>query len=63
MEKGQRAIDGPEVELTIVTLRFDARDPEALQSVLAKYVVLDPEPQGCRNIDLCRVGQPAGSTS
>jgi len=42
-----------EVELTVVTLAFDARDPERLQSVLAKYVVLSRGHPGCRNIDLC----------
>ena len=31
-----------DVELTIVTLRFDAADPDRLLGVLAKYVVLDP---------------------
>ena len=29
-----------EVELTIVTMQFDASDPDALQSVLAKYTVM-----------------------
>ena len=29
-----------EVELTMVTMTFDALDPERLQSVLARYVVL-----------------------
>ncbi len=42
-----------EVDLTIVTMLFDATDPEALQSVLAKYVVLSRGHDGCRNIDLC----------
>ena len=43
----------PEVELTIVTMAFDASDPERLQSVLAKYVVVSRGHAGCRNIDLC----------
>ena len=43
----------PEVELTIVTMTFDASDPERLQSVLAKYVVVSRGHAGCRNIDLC----------
>jgi len=42
-----------EVELTIVTMAFDATDIERLQSVLAKYVVLSRGHDGCRNIDLC----------
>jgi len=41
-----------EVELTIVTMTFDALDPERLQSVLARYVVLSRGHHGCRNIDL-----------
>ena len=41
-----------EVDLTIVVLRFHAADPEALLSVLAKYVVLARGHPGCRNIDL-----------
>jgi quinol monooxygenase YgiN len=42
-----------DVDLTIVTLRFDASDPDALVSVLAKYVVLARMEPGCRNVDLC----------
>ena len=39
--------------MTIVTMVFDSTQPEALQSVLAKYVVLSRGHPGCRNIDLC----------
>jgi len=42
-----------DVELTIVTMAFDASVPERLQSVLAKYVVVSRGHPGCRNIDLC----------
>jgi quinol monooxygenase YgiN len=42
----------PEVDLTRVTMAFDASDPEALQSVLARYVVVSRGHPGCRNIDL-----------
>jgi quinol monooxygenase YgiN len=42
----------PEVELTMVTMRFDAADPVSLQAVLARYVVLSRGHAGCRNIDL-----------
>jgi quinol monooxygenase YgiN len=41
-----------EIELTMVTMVFDALDPETLQSVLARYVVLSRGHRGCRNIDL-----------
>lgn len=41
-----------EVDLTIVTLRFDAADPDQLVSVLARYVVMSRGQPGCRNIDL-----------
>lgn len=40
------------VELTLVTMSFDAADPERLVPVLAKYVVLSRGHPGCRNIDL-----------
>ena len=45
--------DGNDIELAIVTMRFDAADPGALVAVLAKYVVLTRMQPGCRNIDLC----------
>jgi quinol monooxygenase YgiN len=41
-----------DVELTIVTLGFDASEPDALLAVLAKYVVLARMEPGCRNVDL-----------
>jgi quinol monooxygenase YgiN len=41
-----------EVDLTIVTLTFDASEPERLLSVLANYVVMSRGHPGCRNIDL-----------
>ena len=48
-----------DVELAIVTMRFDAADASALLSVLSKYVVLTRMEPGCRNIDLCwSVTQP-----
>jgi quinol monooxygenase YgiN len=51
---GQVAPDGSgEVDLTIVTLRFDAADDAALLAVLSKYVVLTRMQDGCRNVDLC----------
>jgi quinol monooxygenase YgiN len=44
--------DAADVQLTVVVLRFQASDPEALLSVLAKYVVLARGHRGCRNVDL-----------
>ena len=49
-----------EVELTIVTMRFDAADPAALVGVLAKYVVLTRMEPGCRNVDLCASASSPG---
>ena len=42
-----------EVELAIVTMTFDASEPERLLPVSAKYVVVSRGHPGCRNIDLC----------
>ena len=42
-----------EVELSIVTMTFEAADHDGLLSVLSKYVVLSMQQPGCRNIDLC----------
>jgi quinol monooxygenase YgiN len=47
-----------EIELTVVTLGFDARtaddgSAERLLAVLANYVVRSRGHPGCRNIDLC----------
>jgi quinol monooxygenase YgiN len=42
-----------DVEVTIVTMRFQSADPAGLQAVLAKYVVLTRGEDGCRNVDLC----------
>lgn len=41
-----------EVDLTIVTLVFDAADIERLLAVLSRYVVVSRGHPGCRNIDL-----------
>lgn len=45
--------DQREVETTIVTMTFDAADPDRLLGVLSKYVVLTRNEPGCRNVDLC----------
>ena len=48
-----------EIELAIVTMRFDAADVSGLLAVLSKYVVLTRMQPGCRNVDLCAsVTQP-----
>lgn len=52
MTRGAVEDAGGEVDLTIVTMTFDAVDPGALQGVLARYVVLSRGQPGCRNIDL-----------
>lgn len=48
---GDRA--GDVIELTIVTMRFDAADADSMMALLSKYVVLARMQPGCRNIDLC----------
>lgn len=42
-----------DVEITIVTMTFEASDPDRLLGVLSKYVVVSRQQPGCRNIDLC----------
>jgi quinol monooxygenase YgiN len=42
-----------EVQLTVVTMTFEASEPERLAAVLSRYVVLSRAHPGCRNIDLC----------
>ena len=41
-----------DVDLVVVTMTFDAADPERLQALLAKYVVITRGHPGCRNVDL-----------
>jgi quinol monooxygenase YgiN len=41
-----------DVDLVVVTLSFDTSEPERLQSLLSKYVVLTRGHPGCRNVDL-----------
>jgi quinol monooxygenase YgiN len=48
-----RGAESAEVDLAIVTLRFDAIDDAALLAVLSKYVVVTRMQDGCRNVDLC----------
>lgn len=49
-----------EPEITLVTMRFEAKDPGTLLGVLSKYVVLSRQQPGCRNIDLCASVTDAG---
>lgn len=42
-----------DVEITLVTMVFDATDVDRLLAVLSKYVVLTRGQDGCRNVDLC----------
>ena len=46
------AVTQSEIELVVVTMRFDAADAAALLGVLSKYVVMTRMEPGCRNIDL-----------
>ena len=46
-------VDGNDVDLAVVTMRFDASDAGGLHAVLSKYVVLARMVDGCRNVDLC----------
>jgi quinol monooxygenase YgiN len=41
-----------DVELTLVTMVFDAADTEQLLAVLSRYVVVTRAQSGCRNVDL-----------
>ena len=47
------AADAGEIELAIVTMRFDAAQPATLLGILSKYVVMTRMQPGCRNVDLC----------
>lgn len=51
-EQGNGVAADGEVELTVVTMRFDASDDASLLAVLSKYIVLARMEDGCRNIDL-----------
>jgi quinol monooxygenase YgiN len=49
-----------DVDLTLVTMTFDASDAERLVAVLARYVVVSRGHPGCRNIDLAASATKAG---
>lgn len=44
---------GDGIDLTVVSMQFEAADPAALLAVLSKYIVLTRMDPGCRNVDLC----------
>lgn len=52
----------PEVEVTVVTMAFDAAEGaiDRLVGVLSRYVVVSRQQAGCRNIDLCQSATRAG---
>lgn len=49
---GRQPVDDS-IEVVLVTMTFDATDAASLLPVLAKYVVLTRNQDGCRNVDLC----------
>ena len=49
-----------DLDLTIVTMRFNAADPGRLQPLLAKYVVVTRQVEGCRNVDWCASASEPG---
>lgn len=52
-DEGLIEVAGAEVELVMVTMRFDSADDAALLAVLSKYIVMTRMVPGCRNVDLC----------
>src|SRR4051794_3138000 len=51
MEREEGGAVPDEVDLTIVSMAFDASDVDALVTVLSRYVVVSRGHAGCRNID------------
>lgn len=52
MPSGATVAEKDGIDLTLVTMTFDASDADRLVAVLSKYVVLSRGHTGCRNIDL-----------
>jgi quinol monooxygenase YgiN len=46
-------VNDADVEIAVVTMRFDASNAATLHGVLSKYVVMTRMVEGCRNVDLC----------
>ena len=42
-----------DLEIALLSMTFRASDPDALLSVLSKYVVMTRNQPACRNADLC----------
>lgn len=59
-DPGAVAPEPDDVDLVMVTMTFDAADPEALLGLLSKYVVISRGHPGCRNIDLAASATVAG---
>jgi quinol monooxygenase YgiN len=51
--RGAGEAGSQDIELTVVTMTFDAANDATLLSILSKYVVLTRMQDGCRNVDLC----------
>jgi quinol monooxygenase YgiN len=51
--EGAVTVSDEDIELTVVTMTFDALDDAELLAILSKYVVLTRMQDGCRNVDLC----------
>lgn len=51
-ENVQEIGDSGEIELVVVTMKFDAADMGSLVAILSKYIVLTRMEQGCRNVDM-----------
>jgi quinol monooxygenase YgiN len=41
-----------DIEISMVTMRFDAREPASLLAILSKYIVTTRQATDCRNVDL-----------
>ena len=52
MSDDNASVTTGEVDLSVVTLRFDASDDRGMLAVLSKYIVLTRMEPGCRNVDL-----------
>lgn len=59
-DRRSHGVEPDDIELAVVTMRFDTNDAAALHGVLSKYVVLTRMVAGCRNVDLCASVTVAG---
>lgn len=42
-----------DLDLVLVVMELEATEPDRVQAILARYVVLTRGQPGCRNVDLC----------